>query len=192
MGKWTTNIDITCGAYHGDETCGYNITLNKEMTVREFIDEILKEKPNEWGYFGIYSKKDSIFGEPHCEYSQGQLITDPIPDEFLNKKIDKVDGNGGWSRSDYIFHVSMDEEKITADDVIDAMDKLKDNKYAELRNHPAFRILFEALDLKLKQISCLKSEIECRKKIDKLTKEYFESHIGDTITKEMIDDLWGE
>lgn len=93
----------------GDCTCGYKIILDKEYTVKEFIETVLKEKSGEWGYFGIYNDKGDfsarVFGEPCCEYRHGKLSTSPLPDEYLDKKIIKVMGNGGWSRMDYIFWV---------------------------------------------------------------------------------------
>lgn len=97
-------ICITYGQTGSDETCPYYITLKEPMTVREFIDLWLSNCPGEWGYFGIW-KKGSIFGSPKCEYSHGVIKDDPIPDKFLNKKIKKVYGSGGWSRSDFEFVV---------------------------------------------------------------------------------------
>ena len=79
----------------------------------------------------------------------------------------------------------MDEEKIIADDMTDIAERL--TKLEALKN-----IIYEDLERTYKQIECLKREVECHEKIDKLIKEYFESHIGDTITQEMIDNLWGE
>ena len=98
------NIQISYGRVGGDETCRYYVTLNKPMTVGEFIDEWMKENPNEWGYFGI-CKKGTIFGEPRCEYSHGKIKGEPLPQEYLSKKIKAVYGSGGWSRSDFEFVV---------------------------------------------------------------------------------------
>lgn len=93
----------------GDCTCRYKIILDKEYTVKEFIETVLKEKSGEWGYFGIYNDKGDfsakVFGEPCCEYRYGKLSTSPLPDEYLDKKIIKVTGDGGWSRMDYLFWV---------------------------------------------------------------------------------------
>ena len=98
------NIQISYGPVGGDETGPYYVTLNKPMTVGEFIDEWMKEKPREWGYFGIYTGKD-IFGNPLCEYSYGEMKGEPLPQKYLNKKIKDVFGSGGWSRSDFEFKV---------------------------------------------------------------------------------------
>lgn len=88
----------------GDETCGYSITLDKEYTVREFIETVLTELSGEWGYFGI-NADGSIFGNPCCEYKWGKLLSS-LPEEYLDKKITKVTGDGGWSRMDYQFWVN--------------------------------------------------------------------------------------
>ena len=37
----------------GDETTPYKVTDFKSRTVGEFIQEVLKENPNEWGYISV-------------------------------------------------------------------------------------------------------------------------------------------
>lgn len=98
------NIQISYGSMGGDATCAYYVTLNKPMTVGEFIDEWMKENPSDWGYFGIFNKR-AIFGDPRCEYSSGKIKGEPLPQKYLNKKIKDVFGSGGWSRSDFEFKV---------------------------------------------------------------------------------------
>ena len=93
----------------GDCTCGYGVTLDKEYTVREFIETVFKELSGEWGYFGIHNESGDVsarlFGEPRCEYRYGKLTTQSIPDEYLDKNIIEVTADGGWSRMDYQFWV---------------------------------------------------------------------------------------
>ena len=88
----------------GDCTRGYNVVLDKEYTVEEFIETVFKELSGEWGYFSIHNKEGDFY-EPRCEYSYGKLSTPPLPDEYLKKKIMKVTGDGGWSRMDYQFWI---------------------------------------------------------------------------------------
>jgi hypothetical protein len=76
------------------------------MTVREFIDELLTSYPDEWGYIGIY-KEGEWFGYPRCEYKWGKLLYS-LPEEYLDKQIEKVSGHGGWSNSDFILHLAKD------------------------------------------------------------------------------------
>ena len=59
----------------GDCTRGYDIVLDKEYTVEEFIETVFKELSGEWGYFSIHNEE----GEPCCEHSYGKLSTPPLP-----------------------------------------------------------------------------------------------------------------
>lgn len=95
---------VACTPMSRDCTCGYKVFLEKEYTVEEFINAVLKAKSDEWGYIGIY-KKGSIFGEPNCEYRNGKLSTKPMPNKFLKKKIVDVIAGGGYSRMDYLLYV---------------------------------------------------------------------------------------
>ena len=101
MGK---KIDIAYGACGSDCTGPYYITLREPMTVGEFITEWLTNNPNEWGYFGI-AKKGCIFGSPNCEYRRGAIQGEPLPKNYLDKRIIKAYGSGGWTRSDFEFEV---------------------------------------------------------------------------------------
>lgn len=91
---------IDYGPQGGDATGPYYITLLKECTVREFINEWLKNK-GEWGYFGIHDKAGHL-----CrDYKYGEIVGDPLPDYILDSTIKRVNGSGGWSRSDFIFWI---------------------------------------------------------------------------------------
>lgn len=80
----------------GDCTAGYRVDLDKEYTVSEFINEVLKEKPNEWGYFEI--KRFML----KAEYRHGEIIESDFDENILSAKILSVAATGGWSRMDYI------------------------------------------------------------------------------------------
>ena len=95
-------IKIDYGKEYGDATAEYLIKTDN-ITVGEFIEEWLADR-NDWGYFGIKDRK-TIFGNPCCEYKYGKIITEPLPKEYLCKKIKKIYGSGGWSRSDFLFEV---------------------------------------------------------------------------------------
>jgi hypothetical protein len=92
------------GQVRGDCTAPYDVELDKEYTVSEFVNTVLTRK--EWGYIGIYCKGE-IFGKPKCEY-RGDKLLYALPDNVLNKKVIKVKADGGWSRMDYLLWV---EEK---------------------------------------------------------------------------------
>ena len=82
------NTDIA-----GDCTCGFEVTLDKEYTVIEFINTILSERKKEWGYF--------IVNEITVEYRHGELLDIPFNDEILQSKMNNVSAWGGWTRMDY-------------------------------------------------------------------------------------------
>lgn len=92
---------VHTGGPYGDETSTYDVFLKRPCTVREFVEEVLRND-REWGYIGI-KKKGSLFAE--CEYKYGKLITEPLPEEYLNKMVIKCRAGGGWSRMDFIVYV---------------------------------------------------------------------------------------
>lgn len=86
------------GREGGDCTAPYDVILDKEYTVKEFVETVVS-RDGEWGYIGI-AAKGSIFGDPHCEYKWGKLLYD-LPEEIHNKKVISAKAHGGWSRMDY-------------------------------------------------------------------------------------------
>ncbi len=101
----------SCGS---DCTGPYAIEFSMPMTVRKFINELLTNYPDEWGYIGI-KHKDAIFGNPYCEYNRGKLLSS-LPEEYLDKEILNIAGSGGWTRSDFIIETepikALEEKKI--------------------------------------------------------------------------------
>lgn len=83
----------------GDCTSIYDVILNKEYTVKEFINDMLKALPGEWGAF-IIRAKDYPFGKEQSEYRYGKLLT-TFSEETLNSKIKCIEAQGGWSLMDY-------------------------------------------------------------------------------------------
>ena len=92
----------------GDCTCGYNVKLDREYTVKDFIDTVLSERTREWGCIGIYDQSDFVgryFGNPNMEYSHGKIVTSNFTEDILRKEVKDVSASGGWSRMDYILKV---------------------------------------------------------------------------------------
>lgn len=92
------------GGPFGDQTSNYELVLYKELTVREFVEQVLSDK-REWGTIHIYNPKGKTpwecrCGGPQCEYSHGRLVS-VLPDEILDKVIVSGRSNGGWSLMDY-------------------------------------------------------------------------------------------
>lgn len=84
----------------------YNVILDKEYTVNEFIQAILRDRPNERGDFGIYDG-ESYSGDPKITYWHGKLRSQ-FPDIFLNEKITKVKAAGSWGVIDYVIHINSE------------------------------------------------------------------------------------
>ena len=84
---------------HGDCTCGYIVTLDKEYTVKEFVLETLKNRSDEWGYFNIENTKGK-----KVSYRHGSLESN-FAVEIIGQKIKGVYASGGYSRMDYYFYI---------------------------------------------------------------------------------------
>lgn len=92
----------------GDCTCGYNVKLDREYTVKDFIDTVLSERNGEWGYIGIYNQSafdGRHFGNPNMEYRYGKIVTGNFTEDVLSKEVKDVSASGGWSRMDYVLKV---------------------------------------------------------------------------------------
>ena len=84
-----------------DGRAGYEVTIDRKYTVKEFINEVISNK-NEWGYIGIKrGRAFTILGDPSCEYKLGELLSN-LPEDYLDKEISFVYASGGWSRMDYL------------------------------------------------------------------------------------------
>lgn len=94
---------VRTGSERGDCTAPYKVTNYKSTTVREFIDEVIRERSNEWGYFSING--GFVLNNDRCEYRYGKLLYDFPDSSVLDKRIDHINGDGGWSRMDYSIYV---------------------------------------------------------------------------------------
>lgn len=83
-----------------DETTPYEVTGQKSRTVREFIEEVLEEKPNEWGYISVGGHFFQPRKKGSCEYRYGKLLSE-MPEELLDVEIREILAYGGWTRMDY-------------------------------------------------------------------------------------------
>ena len=81
-----------------DCTSTYIIEFEKPMTLKQFVNIVFEERPNEWGYFNVHNQlSDDYLDYP---YERGKLSR-KIPVKFLDRKIENVWANGGWSSMDY-------------------------------------------------------------------------------------------
>jgi len=81
----------------GDCTDNYIITLNKQMTVSEFINQWIINNNDLFGVIDIIqngeSSLDSIY---YCKYYRGRIETNTISIMLNKKVITKITANGGW------------------------------------------------------------------------------------------------
>lgn len=89
------------GVERGDCTYAYKVDGYSARTVREFIDEVLHERPQEFGYIAVGGM---FISHPCCEYRYGKLLS-TLSDDLLDKRIVRVDADGGWSNMDYALYV---------------------------------------------------------------------------------------
>lgn len=94
------------GPTAGDCTTSYDVVLNKECTVREFIDEVLKK--GEWGYVRISDGSN-------IEYKNDKITYGGFGPNILDSKINKATAHGGWTRMDYVLDIFTSEQKFLND-----------------------------------------------------------------------------
>ena len=86
----------------GDCTAPYDIRFSKQLTVREFVNEVLQQ--NEWGYIDVYDPNDEENWHRKkncsCFYRQDEIKTS-FPEDILDKVIISATAHGGWTRMDY-------------------------------------------------------------------------------------------
>ena len=87
------------GGPFGDCTCNYDIEFDRPYTVAEFINEVLTERSDEWGYIRVVTGNSRYEG-PKCEYRYGKLLS-TLPEEYLDKHIAVCEANGGWTAMTY-------------------------------------------------------------------------------------------
>lgn len=89
---------IHTGGPYGDATSTYDGHLNQPLTVREFIDAVFEQYPDEWGGIRIWNSAYTSYLEysrKHITYISSQF------NDYLNKKIKSFSASGGWYRMDY-------------------------------------------------------------------------------------------
>lgn len=84
----------------GDCTAPYEVRLNRDYTVKIFVEDILKDT-REWGSIRIRESDKSFFSLPEYEYKYGKLLS-RLPNDVLSKRIKSATAHGGWSLMDYL------------------------------------------------------------------------------------------
>lgn len=98
-------FDMICtGGPYGDCCCNYAVQFDRDYTVGEFVKEVLKEKPGEWGSFEIAATSGRRGNVNTCEYKHGK-VTKGFSGDVKGMKIKEVTANGGWSLMHYYLKV---------------------------------------------------------------------------------------
>ena len=90
---------IHTGGPYGDEMSTYDGHLNQSLTVYQFINAMLEQHPDEWGYVRIFNHSYTEYLE-YSSKSKIMFISSQF-DSCLNKKIKSFTARGGWTRMDY-------------------------------------------------------------------------------------------
>ena len=89
----------------GDCTCAYRVRLNAQCTVRELIEDIMRERPNEWGFIEV--KRYKAFNNKYdrvISFKNGEYDTSNIS-EVLDEIVESVSASGGWSNMDWNINI---------------------------------------------------------------------------------------
>ena len=89
---------IYTGGPYGDETSSYDGYLNQPLTVREFIDAVFEQHPDEWGRIRIWNSAYTSYLEYNHKYIT--YVSSQFND-YLNRKIKSFTAHGGWTLMDY-------------------------------------------------------------------------------------------
>ena len=96
----------------GDCTASYDVQLDKEYTVKEFLETVLTQKADEWGAFYLMVRSKKLFWQnPSCEYKNGNRIGPAwasILTRYGSRRIVRACSDGGWTRMDY--YIWLDEK----------------------------------------------------------------------------------
>ena len=93
----------------GDDKYSYEVILEIEYTVKEFIEAILTRSfySNEYGYIKIDNEAQIYLSEQKIKYSKGKLTSNIAELELmpLDSKIINIRARGGWTSMDYVLKI---------------------------------------------------------------------------------------
>nr|DAT71883.1 MAG TPA: hypothetical protein [Caudoviricetes sp.] len=71
------------------------ITMDHPYTVKEFVNDVLRQFPNHWGYIQLY-KRGEIWGDNivKCKYENGHLKTS-LPEKYMKREVYKAEVTNG-------------------------------------------------------------------------------------------------
>lgn len=84
----------------GDVYRADNVSMKRPCSVKEFIEDILSQFPNEWGHILLH--KCGEIGEDNvvqCVYEYGHLKTS-LPEKYMNREVYMAEAWAGFPRMD--------------------------------------------------------------------------------------------
>lgn len=109
-------------AGHPDYSRIVGAEMDKEYTVFEFIDEILKKHPKDYG-------RIDVDGKISYEYKNGVFDWALIPQELFNRVVENVEGMSSYYNTDYKLILRGDEpkerEKKSVEDLMDTIKEMQ-------------------------------------------------------------------
>ena len=94
----------------GDETQNYDVKTNAK-SVAQFIEQILKERSNDWGTICIKKANGLAHSICVCEYKRGKITRQAVKyNSYGTAKIQSIFSNGGWSSMNYVIKVKDFDE----------------------------------------------------------------------------------
>ena len=99
---------------NGDSTWNYRIELERKYSLNEFIEYVLREKPQEWGSFFMVDGTDTkkyIKELDESKYKKGEIVSDFKEPKNREKIIAAVISRGGWTMTNYYIQLEGEQEK---------------------------------------------------------------------------------
>ena len=94
---------ICTGGPYGDCMRSFDVILEHEYTVKEFVEEVIKEKPQEWGEVVITTDFKYIYSEKEdsCTYKYGEIKENFKGKKTESRTIVEMKASGGWTTMNY-------------------------------------------------------------------------------------------
>ena len=82
----------------------YDVKEYGSKTVSDFIEEVIAERPKEWGYINVQKPTDKWFNCPMVYYRYGEVMS-VFSEDLGLLNIDKVNAMKLCNRMDYWLHI---------------------------------------------------------------------------------------
>lgn len=94
---------IENGKESGDCTRPYIVEGYKSHNVWDFVEEVIKERPKEYGEIVVLTKS-TYLDYPRIEYDYGKVVSG-LDEKMKSMEIKSVNARGGWSLMYYYIKI---------------------------------------------------------------------------------------